>query len=199
MTNVSPPPQRTARSAKARLERRNSFLRGAAEVFAEHGFRDTTMDMVAEKLGVAKVILYRHFASKEEMIHQILEGIANALVALDAIPEENYALRAQETLELARNDQAAFILLASHARRDPLFGGHYDRVHQSIAERLTKVFLGIDIEPTMSRISAEAITDLVINGALNWITYGTKSRDSDYADWLDRGMRSICKTWRERF
>jgi len=148
---------------------------------------------------VAKVILYRHFASKEDLIHCILEDIAEALVALDAVPEESMAVRALETLELARQQEAAFVLLVRHARNDPLFGAHYTRVHEAISARLTAVFLGAELEPVMSRMSAEAITDLVIKGALNWMTYGSPERDQDYCDWLEQGIHTICRTWRERF
>lgn len=187
------------RGVDVRRERRKRFMLGASEVFARHGFRDTTMDMLADRLGVAKVILYRHFASKEDLIHCILEDVADALVALDAAPEESMAVRALETLELARQQAAAFILLVRHAQNDPLFGVHYTRVHEAISERLTAVFLGADIEPVMSRMSAEAVTDLVIKGALNWMTHGSPERDQDYCDWIDQGIRTICQTWRERF
>ena len=187
------------RTGDVRRQRRARFLKEAGEVFAEHGFRETTMEMLADKLGVAKVILYRHFASKEDLIHCILESIADKLVALDAEPEESPAIRAVETLVLARREEAAFVLLVRHARNDPLFGYHYKRVHTAIAERLTAKMLGASIEPVMSRMSAEAIADICINGALNWLTYGSADRDQDYSDWLDKGIHSICITWRERF
>jgi len=189
----------TRRGVDARKERRAGFMSGAAEVFAEHGFQETTMDMLSEHLSVAKVILYRHFASKDDLIHCILEEISEKIVALDASPEETIAQRALDTLALARGYEADFVSLVRHARNHPLFGVHYENVHNAISSRVTIKLLGSSFEPVMSKMSAEAITDLVLNGALNWITFGHPVRDDDYSKWLDTGIRSICASWRAQF
>ena len=199
MARASTGGDQKVRKTDARRERRMHFLAEAAEVLAENGFHETTMDMIAERLGVAKVILYRHFASKEDLIHNILESVADKLVALDATPEESVTIRALETLKLARNNRAAFILLVRHARNDVMFGEHFSRVHITIATRLTEVFLGASFDSVLSRMSAEAIADLVVNGALNWITFGDAERDEDYAAWVGEGITSICRTWRVSF
>jgi len=56
-------------------EARKAILETAAEVFAEKGYRESTMDDVAKKLGVSKGAVYQYFASKDELF-QVLCGSA---------------------------------------------------------------------------------------------------------------------------
>lgn len=55
-------------------QRRISMLDGAAVHFAEHGFESTTRD-IADALGVTQALIYKHFASKEDLIERTLERI----------------------------------------------------------------------------------------------------------------------------
>src|SRR4051794_28612533 len=64
----------------ARSERKDLFLREAAALFAERGLQHTTMDDLAARLGVKKVILYRYFASKDDLIHSVLERMEARLL-----------------------------------------------------------------------------------------------------------------------
>jgi AcrR family transcriptional regulator len=59
------PARRDARRNRARL------LHAAAEVFAERGV-DAPVNAIAERAGVTKVTLYRHFRSKDELLLAIM-------------------------------------------------------------------------------------------------------------------------------
>ncbi len=48
--------------------RRDHLLDTALELFSERGYRATGIDAILAKAGVAKMTLYNHFKSKEEMI-----------------------------------------------------------------------------------------------------------------------------------
>jgi len=199
LSNSTIVPIRPSRSRDARLERKEVLLNGAAEVFARHGLRDTTMEAVADSLNVAKVILYRNFASKDDLIHSILERIVEKLIALDAGPEESFAIRALDTIALARLESAAFQMLARDARNDPIFGDHYQRVHETISTRVKTKLLGISMDPIMAQISAGAITDFCLNGALNWIEIGSPERDHEYGEWVAIGIKTMGDAWRKQF
>src|ERR1700730_11071113 len=56
-------------------EAKRTILQTASEVFAEKGYRDTTMDDIAKRLGVSKGALYQYFASKDELF-QVICGAA---------------------------------------------------------------------------------------------------------------------------
>ncbi len=60
---------------RTRIQTRNSaaILEAALEVFSQHGFRGTTLDLIAEGAGLSKPNLLYYFPSKE--------GIYNALLA----------------------------------------------------------------------------------------------------------------------
>ena len=62
-----------------RAERRAAILHGAALAFASSGFADTSMDDVGTACGVTKLIVYRHFGSKEELYREILQQVFDHL------------------------------------------------------------------------------------------------------------------------
>jgi AcrR family transcriptional regulator len=71
----------TALSADAaRPSRREQILRAAAQLFAERGARSVGVDDVGAAVGVTGPAIYRHFASKDAMLAEMLEGISRRLL-----------------------------------------------------------------------------------------------------------------------
>ncbi len=62
----------SAKSGKHAL-REESILQAAAACFGEHGYRATTLEMVAERLDISRVTLYRYCPSKEELLIRVFE------------------------------------------------------------------------------------------------------------------------------
>ncbi len=58
---------------KQRQERENLILQAAEEVLLEKGYHDTSMDEIANRVGIAKGTLYLHFAKKEDLILTFFE------------------------------------------------------------------------------------------------------------------------------
>ncbi|MEI6448807.1 MAG: TetR/AcrR family transcriptional regulator [Actinomycetes bacterium] len=52
---------------KRQAEKRTALLEAATAVFLEEGYASTSMQAVADRAGVSKMTLYRHFADKEEL------------------------------------------------------------------------------------------------------------------------------------
>src|SRR3954471_2897019 len=76
-------PEGAVRSASAadgdpRQQKRERILTTAARLFFEGGYRATSMESIAEQLGVTKPFLYYHFENK----HEILEEIARRVVGM---------------------------------------------------------------------------------------------------------------------
>jgi TetR/AcrR family transcriptional regulator, regulator of mycofactocin system len=69
---------------------RGAVTRTALEMFAEHGFEETTVDDIAEALGVSRRTLFRYFASKNDMVWGDFDWVLDRLRrCLDATgPEE---------------------------------------------------------------------------------------------------------------
>lgn len=64
---------------KARLlERKQAAIKTAArELFLQHGYAGTTMEMVAAQAGVSIMTLYRHFRSKEVLFLAVIQYLCN--------------------------------------------------------------------------------------------------------------------------
>lgn len=116
----------------ARAERRDArqeLLSAAADVFAERGFHDASIDEIAERAGYSKGAVYWHFASKDDLflalaeervdrpMREMIELLQSAPAELDMAPE---ASRRFATLLAGQRD---WLLLDneywSQAVRDP--------------------------------------------------------------------------------
>src|SRR3954454_12965802 len=65
--------QRT-RSARAEArDGRAALLDAALRVFAERGYRDASVDEIAERAGYSKGALYWHFSSKDDLFFALVE------------------------------------------------------------------------------------------------------------------------------
>ncbi|MDJ0394155.1 TetR/AcrR family transcriptional regulator [Rhodococcus sp. G-MC3] len=62
-------------------ERRQALVEIAAELFAERGFRSTTVREIGDAAGVLSGSLYHHFDSKETIIEEILSSYLDNLMA----------------------------------------------------------------------------------------------------------------------
>lgn len=71
-----------------------ALLTAAVELFAQHG-AEVTYEEIAQRAGVGRATLYRHFPHREDLLAAILESILEHLEsAADALPaDENRLLR----------------------------------------------------------------------------------------------------------
>ena len=53
--------------------RREQILRTAVELFSKHGFRGTTTKEIARAAGVSEAMVFKHFATKDELYGAILD------------------------------------------------------------------------------------------------------------------------------
>ena len=66
--------------------KRERTLTAAVELFYARGYENTTLDAVAEQLGVTKPFIYAHFGSKSELLSEICgRGISSSLDAINAV------------------------------------------------------------------------------------------------------------------
>lgn len=59
--------------ARAVVPARERILRAAYELFSRRGVRAVGTDEVIERAGVAKATLYRHFATKDDLVLEVLQ------------------------------------------------------------------------------------------------------------------------------
>jgi len=63
------------------VARREEILAAAAALFAERGFHGVTIEGIGRSVGITGPGLYRHFASKDAVLAQVLLGVSERLVA----------------------------------------------------------------------------------------------------------------------
>jgi len=100
-----------ARQVNGRMageQRRSQIVRVAMRVFSRRGFRGTTTKEIAQAAGVSEAMVFRHFATKEELYSAILDHKACSGDAED--PRQVVA----DALE-QKNDRAVFERLALNA------------------------------------------------------------------------------------
>src|SRR3712207_7162375 len=68
------------RSDADRPSRREQILQAAAQLFAERGSRAVGVDDVGAAVGVTGPAIYRHFASKDAMLAEMLLRISERLL-----------------------------------------------------------------------------------------------------------------------
>ncbi|MBO1079220.1 TetR/AcrR family transcriptional regulator [Roseomonas haemaphysalidis] len=54
-------------------EKRRQILKASARLFARHGFTGTSITMVAKACGASKALLYHYYASKDDVLFDILQ------------------------------------------------------------------------------------------------------------------------------
>ncbi len=55
-----------------RAAKREQLIDAAAELFNRYGYQATGVDRIMEETGISKTTLYRHFASKDELVVAVL-------------------------------------------------------------------------------------------------------------------------------
>ena len=114
--------EQAAGGRMAAEDRRLQIVRVAMRLFSERGFRGTTTKEVAQAAGVSEAIIFRHFATKEDLYSAIIDlkscaGFAAGLTAPDEAQRQSYPVveqvrcRVSEAME-ARDDRAVFEGLA---------------------------------------------------------------------------------------
>ena len=140
----------------------------ALDLFAEHGVGGTSLQMIADAIGVTKAAVYHQFKTKDEIVLAVAEAeLARLASAIDAAEAEPSRARAREVLV------ARIVDLAVERRRmestllgDPVivrFFAHHEPYRQ-VMHRLYRLLMGDDAGPD-ARVPAAMLT-AAIGGAV---------------------------------
>ena len=148
-------------SAKARI------IGAAAELFATHGVGGTSLQMIADAIGVTKAAVYHQFPSKDEIVIAVAEAeLARLGAAVDAAEAQPSPARAREALITGIVDLAvARRRMESILVGDPVlirFFAHHEPFRQ-VMDRLYRLLMGDD--GPEARMSAVMLT-AAIGGAV---------------------------------
>jgi AcrR family transcriptional regulator len=96
LTHQTPPPDVSSRRRNPR-QTRERLVRAALELFTTKGYHETTTPLIAARAGIAEGTIYRHFASKEELLNEIYR--AGIRVFLGVVREADPRERCRERLQ----------------------------------------------------------------------------------------------------
>jgi AcrR family transcriptional regulator len=164
---------------------RTRILESAHRVFSEKGYREATMDEIAEGVGLSKPALYRYYQSKEELFREIFRLFNQATAK--ALRESFKGGRLDGETFFALIDKWGwtpnlFLSAASEAPRNPklkkiLAEGYktgVDLVGTFIEELKKRGILKNEANPRQIAMGAIAIHD----GLLIWEVAGTNRQET---------------------
>jgi len=162
----------TESATRARAPRgqgRARLIEAAGDLFAEQGVSGTSLQSIADRLGVTKAAVYHQFATKDEIVMAVAEPVITRLAVIAdsaaSMSEENARLAVVEglvDLALAERGTAAIM------RRDPTMAQLLDS-HAPYLEQIARIdalLLGPDPSPEQRIALAFAGGGIMSIGAL---------------------------------
>jgi AcrR family transcriptional regulator len=171
------------RRSRMKADRRLQLVRAATRLFAERGFRAVSMEDLAAEAGVSGPAVYRHFASKEALLADLLIDVSeqlleqgtlrsNAASPLDALEQlisfhTDFALRDRDLIRIQDHDFANLALEDAQT-----------------VSRLQRAYLGIWVD-VLQRIDSslpESVARTKIQavfGLLNSTPHSASHRDTE--------------------
>lgn len=151
-------------SAITRTAAQTRVLDAALKLIAEHGVSGTSLQMIADAMGVTKAAVYRQFKTKEEIVIAITERELSRLEdALEAAESAGHRLRSREILLDRMIDQAVEQRgIVSVLQFDPVIirlqAEH--KPFQRFIERLYAALLGTEAGPE-ARLHAAMLSSAI--------------------------------------
>lgn len=189
--------------------RRAQILRTAADLFRERGYRATTLDDIARRLGMSKASLYRCFRAKEEMLAAIsretIEAFLRALARVldsDLGPEEKLRRVVREHVRSVIDNRSFLAVFFSEEASLP------PRLARALAARKRRYDRGVESIVTdgiRQGIFRELPPPLVVFGVLgmvNWLykwyrpagRWGADDIAGVFLDLIEGGLRRTRRT-----
>lgn len=160
--------------------RRRQLLDVAVEVFAAHGYHQTTMNQVAEAAGVTKPVLYQHFTSKQELFGEVLNDLGTRLEeaigkATSAATSPRNQVRAGFTAYfrfVVEERTASQLLFGADTRQEPQFDEIARRTRASIAEATAALIDVEGLDQDDRRFLAQGIIGIAEATSRHWVQEG---------------------------
>jgi len=178
-TDMAQPNYATANGGKAQRDRRKvlverEILDRACTLFAEHGYRGTSLTGIADSVGLTRAAIYHYFRSKEDLLGAIMKEVSESPLKESAewraAAPENPVERLRSYVRmrvrgvLSRQVQMKMIVVAEASMPAALATRHAEARRQILAEYRGIIAGGIksgDFRPVDDRLAALAIIGMV--------------------------------------
>jgi AcrR family transcriptional regulator len=180
--------------------RRAAILSAAATAFAQSGYAATSVDDVAAAAGITKLIVYRHFETKENLYRAVLEQVFDrqAQLFVEHMAVGMQAGGATRALLLTgRESPDGFRLLWRHAVREPQFAD-YAHEQREVAVNAARVVVAPFLEPAFVEWAAQTLFDHLVDAVLNWLEFGDPTHDDDFLAREALALQASVRAWANR-
>lgn len=155
--------------------KRARTIAAAVELFYENGYQNTTLEMVADRLGVTKPFIYAHFSSKTEILAEICSrGIASSIEAIDSVlplrlsPTEKLRLLGERFVTAVLSSQMHIAIFSREEKN--LAAADLERIDdmRRAFDRKLSALLRRGIETGEFDGAATRLAALAIGGMVSW-------------------------------
>ena len=173
------PSARTARKrTTARHEdKRTAILRTAAQLFAANGYEATSLDMIADQLGMHKATLYHYVDNKESILYECLvKSFGDLDAVMDRMRDRSVAVLERlrifvQSLAAAQNNDFGRCLVLVGARPLALAPDNRIRQFQRRIDTTVRALLIEGVADGSLRPCDPGIFSALLFGALNWVPH----------------------------
>lgn len=181
-----------------RAERRLQLIGAAATAFLEGGYDNTSMEDVARRAGVSRLIVYRIFESKAELYSSVLQTVLTDLGrTFEGLSPAEVHERAAVSiiLPVARRHPDAFRLLWRHSVGQSDFA-EYGETFRRFAVFYAREILAefIENEMILDWASLSAGSQL-IDGICLWLDMGDPDQDPVFEAMITAGLSGQVGAW----
>ncbi|HEX8170955.1 MAG TPA: TetR/AcrR family transcriptional regulator [Thermoanaerobaculia bacterium] len=166
-------------------DRREQLIGVGRSVFADNGFENASLDVIAAHAGVTKPIIYEHFGGKEGLLAAVVDRALDALVkriseaVASGSARERFEAAVVEFLAYADEEPAGFALLT---RETPIVGrAGITRVVDQLVDRVGAIFrrelARAGYDRRVAPLYASAIIGMVTQAGRWWADGKRISRD----------------------
>jgi AcrR family transcriptional regulator len=187
---------------------RENILNAALNAFIEHGFEAASMEGIARQAGVAKITLYRHYETKDQLFVEVARraqlGVRNSLgtIADKGAPLGQVLREIIEKLYVGYTDPqylAVSRLVIAEARRFPKLGramlNDSKYVAQPLVEYLQKLKDKGQIDIDSAYDAATQISGLA-SGAGRYVLLTPSRHPGSRKRWVESLVTLFMRAWR---
>lgn len=181
-----------------RAARQAQLIGAAASAFLAGGFERTSMEDIAREAGVSRLIVYRNFASKEDLYRQVLRRVLVDLgAAFSGLSFDDVADRGAATvvLPVARAHPDAFRLLWRDAWHRPPFEDLANEFRTYVTVYARAILRSFIADETRLDWAARSAGAHLVDAICNWLDQGDPGRDAEAAATISAGLRALAAAW----
>jgi AcrR family transcriptional regulator len=200
---------------KVYMTKKDAIIHAATVLFAEKGFRETSMSELSKLTGAAEGTIFYHFKNKEELFISILANVKTEIVGeFERYFEERHfetGLDMMESavsffLDLAGSMQNRFLLLHRHdayelAKDNSACRKHLEAIYNCLVEIFERAILVGQKDGSIGQMSARKTAFIIlamVDGLVRFNTYGLYHAGALYNELVEALRKMLKKDNRER-